>query len=52
MPKCLLPAVPPPAATQVNADGVKANITWSSSAMASVACKQDMDAAVLEALNK
>ena len=36
-----------PTRDQVNQDGVKANITWSSSAMASVACKQDLDEAVL-----
>ena len=40
-----------PTREQVNKDGVKANITWSSSAMSSVDCKRDLDEAVLEALN-
>ena len=39
-----------PTRDQVNADGVKGNITWSSVAMASEACKQDMDEAVLSLL--
>ena len=40
-----------PTREQVNADGVKANVTWSSNATSSVACKEDLDNAVLEALN-
>jgi glycine/D-amino acid oxidase-like deaminating enzyme len=39
-----------PTRDQVNHDGVKENITWSSKAMASEACKQDMDEAVLSLL--
>ena len=36
-----------PMRERVNTDGVKKNITWTSKAMASEACKQDMDEAVL-----
>jgi len=39
-----------PTREKVNRDGVKANVTWSSNAMASEACKQDMDEAVLSIL--
>ena len=39
-----------PTRDKVNREGVQANITWSSSAMSSVACKQDLDEAVLRAL--
>ena len=39
-----------PTRDQVNQGGVKANISWSSSAMASEACKEDMDEAVLRLL--
>jgi hypothetical protein len=39
-----------PTREKVNRDGVKENVTWSSVAMASEACKQDMDEAVLKLL--
>ena len=39
-----------PMREKVNQDGVKDNITWTSEAMASEACKQDMDEAVLTLL--
>ena len=39
-----------PTREQVNHDGVKDNVTWSSKAMASEACKRDMDEAVLSLL--
>ena len=39
-----------PMREKVNQDGVKANVTWTSKAMASEACKQDMDEAVLNIL--
>ena len=39
-----------PMREKVNRDGVKENVTWSSVAMASEACKQDMDEAVLKLL--
>ena len=39
-----------PTRDKVNEDGVKENVTWSSDAMSSVACKQDMDVAVLQLL--
>jgi hypothetical protein len=39
-----------PTREQVNRDGVRQNVTWSSKAMASEACKQDMDEAVLRLL--
>ena len=41
-----------PMREKVNQDGVKKNITWTSQAMASEACKQDMDEAVLSILLK
>lgn len=41
-----------PTRDKVNEDGVKERITWSSKAMASEACKQDMDFAVLELLGR
>ena len=39
-----------PTRDKVNKDGVVENVTWSSNAMSSVACKQDMDVAVLQLL--
>ena len=36
-----------PTRDKVNEDGVKENVTWSSEAMASEACKRDMDEAVV-----
>jgi len=39
-----------PTRDKVNEGGVKANVTWSSNAMSSEACKQDMDEAVLRLL--
>ena len=39
-----------PTREQVNRDGVRENVTWSSEAMASEACKRDMDEAVLQLL--
>ena len=39
-----------PTREKVNRDGVKENVTWSSVAMASEACKQAMDEAVLKLL--
>ena len=41
-----------PMREKVNQDGVKKNITWTSQAMASEACKQDMAEAVLSILLK
>ena len=43
-------AVLAPTREQVNQEGVQASVTWSSAAMASEACKQDLDAAVLQAV--
>jgi hypothetical protein len=41
-----------PTREKVNRGGAKANVTWSSIAMASQACKRDMDEAVLQKLVK
>ena len=39
-----------PTREKVNRDGVQASVTWSSAAMSSEACKEDLDAAVLRIL--